>query len=409
MARDDCKVLIVGGGPAGISTALFLAWARPELGDRIVVIEKAHYPRDKFCAGGLGGRADRLLSSIKVRIDTPSVPIHGVSLRLADGGICARGGSIGRVVRRLEFDRALVEVARKRGIRVIEGAAAERLTRVPDGVEVETPRGTLRAAVVVGADGVGSFVRRALGLARGGLTAQVVELDTEPVAGDPSRDLLHFDASDTRLSGYAWDFPTLVDGVPLVCRGVYHLRVGDTAHDIRAILATRLARLGLDINRYRIKRFAERGFSLHQPFAAPRVLLVGEAAGIDPLTGEGIPQALQYGAFAGNYLAEKLSTNDFRFDDFSRRLNRTVFGLDLAVRTWLARHYFGPHRAPIERFVLKTPAFVSACLEFFAGRRISPFDALQAARSGIVHWYHHRMGHDGAVRPGPRSHNPLWS
>jgi flavin-dependent dehydrogenase len=261
MARDQCKVLIVGGGPAGISTALFLAWARPELGEQIVVLEKANYPRDKFCAGGLGGRADRLLSSIGVKIDTPSVPIHGVSLQLADGGICARGGNIGRVVRRMEFDHALVEVARKRGIRVVEGACAERLTWLQNGVEIETPKGAHRAEVLVGADGVGSFVRRALRLVRGGLTAQVIELDTEPVASDPHRDLLHFDASDSRLSGYAWDFPTLVNGIPLVCRGVYHLKLGDTAPDIRAILARRLDGLGLDINRYRVKRFAERGFA----------------------------------------------------------------------------------------------------------------------------------------------------
>src|SRR5262249_36675197 len=160
------------------------------------------------------------------------------------------------------------------------------------------------------------------------LRAQVVELDTEPIPADRDRDLLHFDGSDGGPHGYAWDFPTVVDGRPLVCRGVYELRVegrapdrsgpargartanGGGVLDVRARLAARLASMGLDIARYPLKRFAERGFELHQPVSTRRVLLVGEAAGIDPLTGEGIAQALQYGEVAGRYLAARVGAGD---------------------------------------------------------------------------------------------------
>ena len=76
--------------------------------------------------------------------------------------------------------------------------------------------------------------------------------DTEEVPGDPARNLLHFDAADHRLAGYAWDFPTIVDGQNLVCRGIYHVRMGGSSSDpdldIRAMLASRLAERGLDIN-----------------------------------------------------------------------------------------------------------------------------------------------------------------
>src|SRR5437763_15367703 len=48
-------VAIVGGGPAGISTALHLQAAAP--GARVAVLEKQRYPRDKICAGGIGARA----------------------------------------------------------------------------------------------------------------------------------------------------------------------------------------------------------------------------------------------------------------------------------------------------------------------------------------------------------------
>jgi flavin-dependent dehydrogenase len=162
--RPDCDVAIVGGGPAGIATALFLCHADPRRRGRVVVLEKETYPRDKFCAGGLGARADLLLGSIGVHVDVPSVPIDGVSLKLPAGEVCRREGRIGRVVRRLEYDHELSLLAARRGVRIEENAKVTGLRVTPDGVVVDSPKGSLRAKVVVGADGVGSFVRRALGL-----------------------------------------------------------------------------------------------------------------------------------------------------------------------------------------------------------------------------------------------------
>ena len=107
------------------------------------------------------------------------------------------------------------------------------------------------------------------------------------------------------------------------------------------MLAGRLADRGLDIERYRLKRYAERGFELHAPHAAPRVMLVGEAAGIDPLTGEGIAQAIAYGAFAGPYLAEKLSGRDLTFADFAGRLTRSQVGIELGIRPVFCRGFLG--------------------------------------------------------------------
>ena len=152
-----------------MATALFLAAAAPRLVDRIVILEKERYPREKICAGAVGARADRLLERIGVRVDVPSVPVRGLSVVTAGGALVSRapgGHPIGRVVRRVELDHAFAEIARARGVRIVEGARVTSLAFEPAGVRLQLDGGELRARAVVGADGVGSVVRRALGAPR---------------------------------------------------------------------------------------------------------------------------------------------------------------------------------------------------------------------------------------------------
>lgn len=371
MRSQELETIIVGGGPAGIATALFLANADPKLTERIVVLEKERYPREKFCAGGIGARADRLLARAGVVVDVPSVEISSIALRVQGRELVGSAPHIGRTIRRIEYDHELANIAKARGIRVVEGARVDGVAIDREGVTVRSSAGVFRARALVGADGVGSFVRRAMGLPGGRLRAQVIELDTEAVSGDPPRDRLLFDISYPNLTGYAWDFPTLVDGEELICRGVFHLKTaGSNGLDIRAVLARRLEERGLDIDRYRIKRFGERGFEVHAPYAAPRVLLVGEAAGIDPVTGEGIAQAIEYGAFAGSYLAEKQREGDYAFADFTRRLGKARVGLDLAMRSRIAGWFYGDFREPMEGFLLDNPEFLTLGVRYFGGLRV---------------------------------------
>jgi flavin-dependent dehydrogenase len=366
------RVAIVGGGPAGISTALFLAHAAPSLVDDVLVLEKETYPREKFCAGAIGARADKLLGSIGLVIDVPSVPIGGIAFRAMGSTVEVREAAAGRVVRRIEFDHALAKAARDRGIRIVEGAAVTGVTSGRDGVVVSTNTTQYRADIVVGADGVGSVVRRALRIAATPYSAQAIEVDTEPVAGDVARELLLFDVADRRLAGYYWDFPTVVDCEHLVCRGVYYLRTQAPAPvEIRTILEERLAEKGLTLNRYAQKRYAERGYYFSGALASGRVLLVGEAAGIDPVTGEGIAQAIQYGATAGAYLAVKTLNRDFDCTDWPKHVRSAPVGRDLLLRTLALQLFYGVHRASVERFLLETPDFIQVGLQHFSGKRWS--------------------------------------
>lgn len=384
----DCDLVIVGGGPAGLSTALFLTHHHPHLRERVLVLERERYPREKICAGAVGARADRLLASIGVRVSVPSVPIWGLSVTNGARALRTRSDArspIGRVVRRVEFDHALASEARARGVRLREGVRVSDLSVDPSrGVLLETSLGRLRARAVVGADGVGSVVRRSLGFPKGALMAKAVEVDTPHVSSDAPRDTLAFDLSARGLSGYAWDFPTLVEGKELCCRGIYEIWAegvparAPAQRDPSAQLLLRSNEQGLSLPSSSLKRFAERGLSWSEPCARPRALLVGEAAGIDPALGEGIAQAIQYGSIAGPYLGRALEQNDLSFASFPRVLRESRLGLDLRVRGRALPLVYGRARPIVEQWVTSSSAIARAGMSYFAGQRVNRLELLRA-------------------------------
>ena len=347
------------------------------------MLEKERYPRDKVCAGAIGGRGLRLLERLGVSISVPFVPIHAISLAFHGGSCVLREPNLGIVVRRIEFDHALAGEAERRGIEVRGGATVTGIEVGRDRVRVRlSSGGVVEARVTVGADGVGGVVRQSIGLSRGELRAQVIELDTEPVAIDPPRDALHFDFTRADLAGYLWDFPTLAGDKRLVCRGVYRIARGggQRAHrdDLQGRLGQYLAAKGLDISRYRLKPFAERGFAPDQRLSAPRVLLVGEAAGIDIATGEGIAQAIQYGALAGRYLARAFQRGAFGFSDWLARVKSASLGWQLRQRLWVQERFYGRERDLMEGLVLSAPSGVRLGMRQFAGKS---FGAATVART----------------------------
>lgn len=372
----ELDAVIVGGGPAGISTALHLQAAAPHL--RIAVLEKERYPREKICAGGIGARAFRILEKIGIEVDSPRVPLDAVAMRIHGETVVVRVPGCGAVVRRIEFDHAFAKAAIARGIDLRDGCEVEAVTVDPTGVTIVTAGETLRARAVIGADGVAGIVRRQTGFPRGDLRAQVVELDTEGTPQDLPRDTVVFDFDASDLRGYAWDFPTQVAGEPLVCRGVYVIRnLG--SDEPKARIAAYLAARGLDLGRYRLKQFAERGFEPGAAISAPRVLLVGEAAGIDIATGEGIGQAIEYGSVAGPYLARAFANDDVGFADWPRAIEKHHLGTQMAIRFGCYRAFYGHRRPTIEKLLPQLPALFKVGVQDFAGVPLSKLAMVRGA------------------------------
>jgi flavin-dependent dehydrogenase len=204
------------------------------------------------------------------------------------------------------------------------------------------------------------------------------------VAGDRDRRFLHFDASDQRLAGYTWDFPTVVRGEALVCRGIYRLKTSDEAEvggaepAIHTMFAERLAAMGLDLARYKNKRYAERGFDPVDRVAKGPWMLVGEAAGIDPVTGEGIAQAIEFGSLAGPFVARVLR-GEAAIEDWPNVVKQSRLAKDLGIRTRVVRYFYGAPRPVVERFVLDSPDFLYVGCQHFAAQ---PYD--RAKLAGVV-------------------------
>jgi flavin-dependent dehydrogenase len=120
------------------------------------------------------------------------------------------------------------------------------------------------------------------------------------------------------------------------CWGIYDTNIlaGEKRPQLREPLAREMSRLGFDLDDYEIKGHPIRWFSPENQMSMPRVLLVGDAAGADPLFGEGISIALGYGALAAREIGESFQRNEFSFNGFKQRVLRSALGQTLIAR-WI--------------------------------------------------------------------------
>jgi flavin-dependent dehydrogenase len=310
-----------------------------------VLLEKARHPRDKTCAGGVIPKGVRLLADLGVPLAVPHAKVDAAGVRVPGRSLGVGGADLCRVVRRRELDAALAWAARDRGVDLREGERVVHLARDGDGVRVETDRRAYWAPVVVGADGSGSLVRRALVGGGAAPVARAVMCDV-PV-GDTVWDGFgarrydfDFTSCAAGLRGYRWAFPCVVEGTPHANVGVYALPPIDGVR-LGVELRAQLARLGVRAASG-WKAFPVRTYAAGTVVAAPHVVLVGDAAGSDPLMGEGISFALEYGTLAAAAIVRADATGDRSFRDYARAVARGALGRKLRRLGLAARLFYGP-------------------------------------------------------------------
>ncbi len=165
MVKRDADVIVVGGGPAGLAAAIAVA----DAGCPVILLERRNRAPDKACGEGLLPPALRALDELGIRplIDPAEMSsFSGIRYIQEDGssaeGLLPEPG--GLVVRRTALTAAMEQRARDTGVQLRHCVGVRRHRVDADGVEVDTDGGPVRGALLVGADGLHSRIRRDAGL-----------------------------------------------------------------------------------------------------------------------------------------------------------------------------------------------------------------------------------------------------
>jgi geranylgeranyl reductase family protein len=357
-------VLIVGAGPAGATAALTLARA----GIPVTLLDRASFPRNKPCGGGITIRALARFPWLERALET--IPTHRVARMYLEGPdgdsvvIDSRRPAV-LLIRRVEFDAMLVRLAVDAGATLVPGVDIVRASERRDGVVLESRDGRrFDAAVVIAADGVHSIVARRLGLNPGWPSRSVAldmmeETSREVLTSDPDTLWVSYGYAPSGATGsgrrapegYAYIFPKrdhVNIGVGYVLdhfRSEVQSKPYDLQREFVSQLRHRRIVTGESVRRNFTPFIIPVGGPLKRP-AHGRVLLAGDAGGfVNGLTAEGI-----YYAMASGQLAAQAVVNTAPEHGIARLAReycqacRREFGAELRDSVLLQRFLFSDRR-----------------------------------------------------------------
>lgn len=322
-------ILVVGGGPAGSATALWLARA----GHEVTLVEAKEYPRDKTCGDGLTPRAILQLTEMGFDFDVPAFHrIDGLRSYAGDDLMLelpwpehSRYPNWGGVIRRRDLDEQVARLAEKEGVTVREKTTGTpvleegRVVAVDLASGGETERVTPDVTVI--ADGSQNRFGRELGVSRRkdyplGLAARGYYSSSRSTDRFLESQLDLRDSSGATMPGYGWVFP-LGDGSVNVGVGLLSTftrwKHVNTTHMMNDYVATAPDYWGLSEDTKLSKAMGGKLIMSYSrgPLVGGNWLMVGDAAGsINPWNGEGISYAYETGRIAADYISQAVGAGD---------------------------------------------------------------------------------------------------
>jgi len=327
---DDADVIVVGAGPAGSTTAYYLAQA----GLDVLLLEKSRFPREKVCGDGLTPRGVKALVAMGISVSEQDGWVRNKGLRVIGAGMrlelpwpeLSSYPGYGLVRPRTDLDQMLARRAQQAGARLLEGVTVtgpvldDRTGRIvgvtakPADAEEEQ---TYAGRVVVAADGNSSRLSVAMGLRKRedrplGVAVRTY-YQTPRHDDDYLESWLDLWDGDRLLPGYGWIFG-MGDGTSNVGLGLLNTSTAFGHTDYHAMLRKWLkgmpAEWGFtEANRTQPIRGAALPMGFNRtPHYFNGLLLVGDAGGmVNPFNGEGIAYAMESGEILARTVAQALA------------------------------------------------------------------------------------------------------
>ena len=337
-------VIVVGAGPAGSTTARECA----SRGLSVLMLDKAEFPRDKPCGGGVTVRAAQMLPFDLAPVVERTISGLHLTYRQSKGFTRYSENELALLTRRSRLDAFLLERALEAGATLRQRATVRAVEQHPSHVVVRTGDATLEARTLVAADGANGPTARMAGIDVKLRYQIALEGNISPPGGVPEQwqHLMGLDVGGME-GGYGWIFP----------KGD-HLNIGLGGWKyIGSTLRQRLERLVRHYGYDPANIWGLSGFHLpvrqrNSPLVDGNLLLVGDAAGlIDPVTAEGIHSAFWSGQAAARNLAAYVAGEAPDLDGYRRDVERDLvpdlavsrqfhdlFHLSPALYVWAERH-----------------------------------------------------------------------
>ncbi len=346
---NNFDIIIVGAGPAGLTTALKLA----ETGLRIAVFDKSTIPCDKVCGDALSGTVMNVLKRLPGTIyhdflKLPGIaPSRGIRFYSPSGHFVdlpfkdeedGTEPSPGYLCRRIYFDGFLASrLSVYSNIFLFPEQKITGFIQVQDGINVTSNSGSYQSKIVVGADGVPGMTARVLAgnIQDARKYCLGIRGYFRNVREDHAGNFIELHFLKEILPGYLWIFP-MDGGITNVGLGILYSQVkkheGSLAEKLNSLIRSNIMISERFKGAQLDGKLEAHGLALgpdNKVISGNRFLLVGDAASlVDPFTGEGIANAMISGEIAAEVISRAFQKNDFSgtfLSEYTRRIKARLF------------------------------------------------------------------------------------